>query len=218
VREAIDACIDYNYLDGSTIPTISPAKVQYKDIPLTELQQHIRLISDEASSMLDPVPHRDTERDIEPYVFLTDNTESEPIMKSIIDTFTFNERQELAFRLIANHSIGITKVGPQLLMGLFGEGGTGKSRLVNALRAWFSRNNRSTELIVTATMGSAAFNIRGSTLHSATNLTVNKRGHSRKRKMIQKKAVPWRDRNYLIIDEVSMLDLRTLENLHDQLS
>jgi hypothetical protein len=168
--------------------------------------------------MLDHVPRRDTERDIEPYIFLTDNTESEPIMKSIIDTFTLNERQEFAFRIIANHSIGITKVGPQLLIGLFGEGGTGKSRLVNALRAWFSTNNRSNELIVTATTGSAAFNIRRSTLHSAANLTVNKRGHSRKRKMTQKKAVGWRDRNYLIIDEVSMLDLRTLENLHDQLS
>lgn len=55
--------------------------------------------------------------------------------------------------------------GQQLLLGLFGAVGTGKSRVVDALRAWFARN-RSIELVVTATTGTAAFNISGTTLDS----------------------------------------------------
>ena len=50
---------------------------------------------------------------------------------------------------------------PQLLMGLFGEGGTGKSRVVNAIRKWFKVRGMSDELLITATTGSAAVKIGG---------------------------------------------------------
>jgi hypothetical protein len=57
-------------------------------------------------------------------------------------------------------------------MGLFGEAGTGKSRVVEAIQVWFVAQNWSTELIVTATTGTAAFDIRGATLHSALGIPV----------------------------------------------
>ena len=101
-------------------------------------------------------------------------------------------------------------------MGLFGEAGTGKSRLVDAIKAWFSLLNRSAELIIMATMGAAAFNIQGSTIHSALGITIE--WGDKTRKMGVKKMKEWRDRWYLIIDEVSMLDCKLMSKLHKKLS
>jgi hypothetical protein len=49
-------------------------------------------------------------------------------------------------------------------MGVFGEGGTGKSRLINAIRAWFRWNGREKELVVTASTATAAVKIGGTTV------------------------------------------------------
>ena len=68
----------------------------------------------------------------------------------------------------------------QLLMGLFGQAGTGKSRVVEAVRTWFKQINREQELIITATTGTAAFTIRGVTLHSAVGIGVDKGERSTK--------------------------------------
>ena len=59
-----------------------------------------------------------------------------------------------------------------MLMGIFGEGGTGKSTLIEAVRVWFERNNRQHELIVTGTTGSAAVKVNGSTVHSAVCIPI----------------------------------------------
>ena len=63
----------------------------------------------------------------------------------IIHKFTLNETQQRVFRIIAYHTLGRSKVGPQLRLGVFGEGGTGKSRLIAAVRAWFAALTQSTE-------------------------------------------------------------------------
>ena len=64
-------------------------------------------------------------------------------------------------------------------MGVFGEGSTGKSRLIAAIRVWFAVLNRQNELMVTATTGTAAFNVAGTTLHSAANLLIGKQKRKR---------------------------------------
>jgi hypothetical protein len=66
--------------------------------------------------------------------------------------------------------LSVADSNPQLLMGLFGEGGTGKSRIVNAICKWFEVRGMSDELLITATTGSAAVKIGGQTLHSAIGL------------------------------------------------
>ena len=91
-----------------------------------------------------------------------------------VDQFTLNAEQERAFRIVTDHSLGKTMVGKELLMGLFGKAGTGKSRVVDAVRAWFATLDWSKELIITATTGIAAFNIKGSTLHSAFGIPVER--------------------------------------------
>jgi hypothetical protein len=102
---------------------------------------------------------------------------------------------------------------PQLLIGLFGEGGIGKSRVISAIRKWFEVRGMSDELLITATTGSAAVKIGGRTLHSAIGL--KKDGKAGK---VSKKIVDlWFNRQYLIIDEVSMMDAKLLSTLHTQL-
>ena len=129
---------------------------------------------------------------------------------AIVHKFTLNKEQERAFRIIAYHSLGRSKVGPQLRIGVFGEGGTGKSCLIAAICAWFAMLNRQNELMVTATTGTAAFHVRGTTLHSAANLPIGKQG---KKKIGNKKANEWANCHYLV-DKVSMMDCQMLVNLH----
>jgi hypothetical protein len=73
-----------------------------------------------------------TNNNTAPSVYLTYNDHA-IAMKKVIDEFQLNEEQTLAFSIVTNHSIGESKVGPQLLMGVYGEGGTGKSRVINAI-------------------------------------------------------------------------------------
>ena len=82
-------------------------------------------------------------------------------MDLIIHDFSLNKEQTPAFRIIADHSLGHGKFGPQLRMGIFGEGGTRKSILIEAIRAWFACIRRQDELAATSTTGAAAHNING---------------------------------------------------------
>jgi Tfp pilus assembly pilus retraction ATPase PilT len=69
------------------------------------------------------------DREVDPGVFITGTD-----IDSLISAFSLNAKQQLAFRIICNHALGIhPPEEPQLLMGVFGEGGTGKSRLINAI-------------------------------------------------------------------------------------
>ena len=131
----------------------------------------------------------------------------------IIHKFTLNEAQQRVFRIIADHTLGRSKVGPQLRLGVFGEAGTGKSRLIAAVRAWFAVLNRQNELVVTAPTGTAALNVAGITLPSAANLPI---GNQRKKK-IGSKTKHWTHRQYLIMDEVSMMDCKMPVNLNTNL-
>jgi len=165
-----------------------------------------------AAAQLKPPSHNDS-TSVKPFVFLSDGTDDEPAIIDIVRSFNLNEEQERALRIVVYHSLGRSKVGSQLLMGLFGEGGTGKSTVINAIRASFALKYRQHELLITATTGSAAFNIKGITLHSACNLPIG----NEPKTVGNNKQKEWAPRQYLIIDEVSMLDLKTLWNLDQNL-
>src|SRR5205814_1863026 len=105
------------------------------------------------------------------------------------------------------------------LMGIFGEGGTGKTRMIQAVRTWFEVLDRRNELVITATTGTAAFKIKGNTLHSAVGIPIEF-GDNRTAlttKVIHKKASEWRERRFLIADEVSMMDAKVLESVNKEL-
>src|SRR5579859_7299275 len=151
---------------------------------------------------------------VEPDVFLTNSD-----INTVIDEFSLNPEQTRAFRIICNYALGhYLPQDAQLLLGVFGAGGTGKSTLIEALQVWFRRNNRDRELIVTATTGSAAVKIGGTTVHTAVSIPIETPDGKRVGNLKEKQINAWREAQYMIIDEVSMLDCKVMESLHSQLA
>jgi PIF1 helicase. len=75
-------------------------------------------------------------------------------------------------------------------------------------------------LVVTATTGTAAFKIKGQTLHSAVGIPIEM-GDDRPAatmRVTNKKATEWRERRFLIVDEVSMMDAKVLESVNRELA
>ncbi|KAM4061381.1 PIF1-like helicase [Hirsutella rhossiliensis] len=100
--------------------------------------------------------------------------------------------------------------GGQLCLFIGGEGGTGKSRVIEALVELLARRDLSSRLLVTATSGTAAARINGITLHSACGLAGGRFVDGRSR-------MDWQEKEVLVIDEVSMLGARTLHAANEQL-
>jgi hypothetical protein len=171
-----------------------------------------KLMKDAAAEEEKNARVRDNE-DVTPGVFLTGS-----VVSSIARNFSLNTEQAIAFRIICNHALGHHPPSdPHLLMGVFGEGGTGKSRLINAIRAWFRKNGRKDELIVAATTGSAAVKIKGATVHSAVSIPIETSDGKRRAKLTTQQLEDWQKHRYMVIDEISMLDCRVMEHLHNQL-
>ncbi|KFG84187.1 hypothetical protein MANI_116079 [Metarhizium anisopliae] len=154
----------------------------------------------------------------------------------ICEAFTLNTRQCAALLLICRHLDGIQHVQresdvDQLCQFIGGEGGTGKSRIIEAIVELFTRRDVEHRLLVTATSGTAAARINGITIHSAFNLSVEQRSASTVSKRLDgvqasgpglrsvsgQSRMHWQDKQLLIIDEVSMLRARTLFAINEQL-
>ncbi|KAM4063277.1 PIF1-like helicase [Hirsutella rhossiliensis] len=117
----------------------------------------------------------------------------------------------------------------QLCLFVGGEGGTGKSRVIEALVELLARRELSSRMLVTATSGTAAARINGITLHSACGLTVGQAGGATReldgvrlpgageRFVDGRSRMDWREKEVLVIDEVSMLGARTLHAANEQL-
>ncbi|KAI9064822.1 hypothetical protein FKP32DRAFT_1569040, partial [Trametes sanguinea] len=87
--------------------------------------------------------------------------------------WNLNVEQMRAFTIVAKHSL-MSKPSP-LRMFLGGVGGTGKSRVIQALTAFFLARNQSRRLRLASYTGVAAKNIGGTTLHTALSFEQRKR-------------------------------------------
>ncbi|KAF5325769.1 hypothetical protein D9611_000667 [Ephemerocybe angulata] len=162
-----------------------------------------------------------TERDIPPQVLIASLTgEDHPFgistqqsdiceasmacVSEVVNEFSLdsNPEQHRAFRIISDH---ITMGGKQLLIYVGGSGGTGKSHVIKAIVALFTRLGRRSELLLGAPTGIAAVLIGGSTLHSLA--LINPSGNSSSNHKLQE---VWRGVKYLVIDEISMVGARFL--------
>jgi len=133
-------------------------------------------------------------------------------MNQIINEFSLNTEQERAFRIIAEHSM-LTRPDP-LRMYLGGPGGTGKSRVIQALTEFFQRQGQDRRFRLASYTGVAARNIQGMTLHSA--LCLNRR--SAKSSSTHRDLVAmWEGVDYLFIDEVSMIGCNLLLQISEAL-
>ncbi|KJZ68321.1 hypothetical protein HIM_12288 [Hirsutella minnesotensis 3608] len=149
---------------------------------------------------------------------------------------TLNERQSIAFLILCRQldliRAGKTVDADQLCQFVGGEGGTGKSRVIEALVGLFAARGISNRLLITATSGTAAARINGITIHSACGFTKDqgslganasrdvdgvrlpKQGD---RFVSGRSRMDWQKKDVLVIDEVSMLGARTLHAVNEQL-
>ena len=104
----------------------------------------------------------------------------------------------------------------QLLLQIQGEGGTGKSKVIQAVTAMFEAQGVRLWLLKTAYTGIAASLIGGETIHRLTGLNFNGKAlgsgtHTRLESI-------WKDVRYLIVDEVSMVSKTTLVQMSNNIA
>jgi hypothetical protein len=220
VREATDANLDASYLPSQLNDIMAGVNIfHHCSIPIEEMKQSIETVKQE---MMESVKRTTMEQSArKPSVFITGQAEMEAALQTVIQEFTLNHEQTRAFRIVAEHSVGRSRIPGQLLMGIFGEGGTGKSRLIEAIRSWFSLVGQGQRLIVTATTGAAAVRINGSTLHSAAAIPVEAGDREKQMKVgraTNKQVLLWKELDYIIIDEVSMMDAKVIMQLNKNLT
>lgn len=146
--------------------------------------------------------------------------------RQLAQSFTLNRRQSIALRLICRQLDRVRRDErgtAQLCQYIGGEGGTGKSRIIEAITELFASKGISHRLLVTATSGTAAARINGITIHSACNFSkgLSRVGSckdvdgfnppsSASLRVDGQTKMGWQEKYLLIIDEVSMLGGRTL--------
>ena len=121
------------------------------------------------------------------------------------DITNLNDDQRRVYEIVDWHlqeSID-GKVPPQLLMFIPGEGGVGKSKLIQNMTRSFENHGRSHWCVKGAYTGIAALLIDGKTLHVLGGIPV--RGGKQSAQTLKRLHTFWKDKRYLIIDKVSML-------------
>lgn len=135
-------------------------------------------------------------------------------LSEMIAEHTLNAEQARAFRIVGEHSL---KEKPDPLhMYLGGPGGTGKSRVIKALKDFFDRRNESRRFRLSSFTGVAARNISGMTLHAACSIGLRSRGTGRGRSH-RDLVTMWDGVDYLFIDEVSMISCNFLTTISESL-
>ena len=166
-----------------------------------------RFVVDNTVSILPHAP-RTPEAERPEVIALRENMET---AHPFISEVPLNKEQRRAFDIVYSH-LKATLAGrkpPQLQMLIIGEGGTGKTVVINELTAMFASMGASNILAKTATSGVAATLISGTTLHNWAALPMIIRRKDGWVERPSKKTKLRRERNitpteYLVVDEVSM--------------
>ena len=214
-HEAVDAGYESGLFDAS-MPNIIPDSFPF--LSKFNIASAYKFLDDDDGVNLSSVStHYNSFPPVQPSVSISDLRGHSDEASSIVDAFTLNVDQRRAFSLIVHHALHHPSLPEQLLMSVFGEAGTGKTRVIDAIRAWFVSMNRANELLVTATTGTAAVNINGRTVHNATGIGIEMGDVTRTSKVTDKTKNLWEGCRYMIIDEVSMLSCQTMVALNAQL-
>ncbi|KAF5364893.1 hypothetical protein D9758_008100 [Tetrapyrgos nigripes] len=150
--------------------------------------------------------------------FKSQLAQEQKISDDIVEDENLNEEQQRAFKIIANHAMS-SDVRP-LKMYMGGMGGTGKSRVIQALRRLFDDRGEGHAMVVCAPTGTAAALVHGTTYHSllgfsrpsSEEVTVNEdSGIKRARDNLE-------GVRYIFIDEVSMLSMQDMARINQRLA
>ncbi|OAQ59512.1 ATP-dependent DNA helicase PIF1 [Purpureocillium lilacinum] len=155
--------------------------------------------------------------------------------KAIAARLTLNKKQSIAFLIMCRQLDLLRRTAggdvAQLCQFVGGEGGTGKSRVIQALVELFAGRDMSRRLLITATSGAAAARINGITIHSACGFSKDAGAAANANRDIDGVRLPrpterfvhgqtrmdWQEKDVLVIDEMSMLGARTLHAVHEHL-
>jgi hypothetical protein len=134
-----------------------------------------------------------------------------------VDTSQLSEDQLRAFKIVEDHlaKSSADEEVEQLLMHIQGEGGTGKSKVIEKITELFQAHGKESKLRKSAYTGIAASLIEGATLHQLALLHQSSR---LTKKGIERLRETWGDVEYLIIDEISMVSKRTLAIVSEMIS
>ena len=128
--------------------------------------------------------------------------------------WTLTAEQKKAFQIIVDHASSNSDI--PLKMFLNGPAGTGKSRIINAVKDFFDSRGEQRKFRLSSYMGIAAKNINGMTLHQL--LSLNTKSSRRKNsKALQELKALWEGVMYLFIDEISMIGCKFLSYISETL-
>ncbi|KAJ7459326.1 hypothetical protein FB451DRAFT_970033, partial [Mycena latifolia] len=134
----------------------------------------------------------------------------------VIKHHELNSEQARAFSIVACHSQ--SEQDKPLCMYLGGPGGTGKSRVINALQDFFVDRGKARRFRLASFTGVAACNISGMTLHAGLMLggeTFRSGPLSAKAK--RELMAMWEGVDFLFIDEISMVGCTLLYEISQAL-
>lgn len=128
-----------------------------------------------------------------------------------LDPDKLNQEQRMCYDIVTSHleqTLANEAVRP-LRLFIYGEGGSGKSRVIQAITERFQQVGKTAWLLKAAYTGIAASLIGGKTTHSIAMVSKfeNRQVSDETRKKLQEFWSPYR---YLIIDEISMLSKKFL--------
>lgn len=136
-------------------------------------------------------------------------------MDAILVNFNLNREQTLATKLVGYKLLDhLDQSQPvqsdassrdPLRLFISGEGGTGKSHVIRAIRHLFSHFQQSDTLVCMAPTGVAAYNINASTIHSTFGFNLKNGQPTLTPAYIDKMASKFRSVFFLLIDEISMV-------------
>jgi hypothetical protein len=149
--------------------------------------------------------------------FKTQDYDMVALMTSVVETFSLNQEQERAFRIVANHSMCVSPEPLRMYLG--GMGGTGKTRVIDALQDWFSQRGESHRMVVLAPTGAAASIINGSTYHSFLGVNTGKHKYlsEYRSNSLQEARLRMMGVEYIFLDELSMVSCQNFHRIDRRL-
>ena len=148
---------------------------------------------------------------IQPLLIASTSIDRDAIAKK----WTLNNEQIKAFHIITDHVL--CSLTSPLRMFLNGSAGTGKSRIINAVKDFFDIRGEDRKFRLASYMGIAARNINGMTLHQLLCLKSNTSVRKNTKALQELKNI-WEGVEYLFIDEVSMIGCKFLYKISETLS
>ena len=146
------------------------------------------------------------------------NTES--IKEYIILQNQLNYKQTKCLRLFLKPLDN--NIEKQILLYLSGDAGTGKSKVISAIQEFFDKTCNANKIFFCAPTGSAAYAINGDTIHRTIKINSYLKNRLSKNVSLSSKSIrllqsKWKSVQFLVIDEISMISLKLLNNINQNL-